>query len=61
MMRLSFFSAVIGSCHPYHELVGGFNAGKGVKIREESSINHQIDCRNSRNLEELILAPATNL
>ncbi len=61
MMRLSFFSAVIGSCHPYHKLVGGFNAGKGVKIREESSINHQIDRRNSRNLEELILAPTTNL
>lgn len=61
MMRFSFFSAVIGSCHPYHKLVGGFNAGKGVKIREENSINHQIDRRNSRNLEELILAPTTNL
>lgn len=40
MMRVSVFSAVIGSCHPYHKLVGGFNAGKDIKICEESSINH---------------------
>ena len=61
MMRSSFFSTVIGSCHPYHKLVGGFNAGKGIKICEESTFNYQIDCRNLRNLKELILAPTTNL
>ena len=61
MTRFSFFSTVIGSCHPYHKLVGGFNAGKGIRIREENAFNHQIDCRNSRDLKELILAPTTNL
>lgn len=61
MMRLSFFSAVIGSCHPYHKLVGGKNARKGIEICRENAFNHQIDCRDSRNLKELILAPTTNL
>lgn len=61
MMGSLFFSAVIESCHPYHKLVGVFNAGKGIKIREESTFNYQIDCRNPRDLKELILAPTTNL
>lgn len=61
MMRFLFFSAVIESCHPYRKLVGGFNAGKGIKIREESAFNYQIDCRNLRDLKELILAPTTSL
>lgn len=61
MMRLFFFSAVIGSCHPYHKLVGGFSVRKEIKISEESAFNYQIDCRNPRDLKELILAPTTNL
>lgn len=61
MMRSSFFSAVIESCHPYHKLVGGKNAGKSIEIRGEDAFNRQVDCRNPRNLEELILAPTTNL
>lgn len=61
MMRFSFFSTVIGSCYPYHKLVEGFNAGKGIKIREENAFNYQIDFRNLRDLKELILAPTTNL
>lgn len=60
-MRFLFFSTVIGSCHPYHKLVGDFNARKGIKIREENAFNYQIDCRSSRDLKELILAPTTNL
>ena len=61
MMRLSFFSAVIESCHPYHKLVGDENAGKSIEIRGEDAFSHQIDRRNPRDLEELILAPTTNL
>ena len=61
MMRFSFFSAVIESCHPYHKLVGDQNAGKSIKIRREDAFNRQIDCRNTCNLKELILAPTTNL
>lgn len=52
---------VFESCHPYHKLVGGNNARKSIEICGEDAISHQIDCRNSRNLEELILAPTTNL
>lgn len=52
---------VFESYHPYHKLVGGKNAGKSIKIRREDAFNRQIDCRNPRNLKELILAPTTNL
>ena len=52
---------VFESYHPYHKLVGGKNARKSIEIRREGAFNRQIDCRNPRDLKELILAPTTNL
>lgn len=61
MIREFFSSTVIESCHPYHKLVGGNNARKSIKDRGKSSFNREVDCRNSRNPKELVLAPAANL
>lgn len=61
MLKEFFSSTVIESCHPYHRLVGGNNARKSIKDRRKSSFNHEIDCRNSCNPKELILAPTANL
>ncbi|MBQ6461185.1 hypothetical protein IJJ36_01990 [Candidatus Saccharibacteria bacterium] len=52
---------VFESYHSYHKLVGGKNARKSIEIRREDAFNRQIDCRNPRDLKELILAPTTNL
>lgn len=60
MIRNIIFLTVFGSYHPYHELVGGNNARKSVEIDGEGTFNRQIDCPDSCNLKELVLAPIAN-
>ena len=60
MMRYLFFSAVIESCHPYPELVGGKDAGKCIEICGEDARDRQVGRRNSGNHEELMIAPTSN-
>ena len=61
MIRNTFFLTVFESYHPYRKLVGEFNARNSIKICEEISLNPQIDCKELRNSERLILGSTTNL